>query len=73
MDFLITPRHRWINVAILSVMGVTALNAYDAFKNLGASDNAYLGLFISLGKLTVIERKVLNSQKVTLLSMCGTS
>ena len=46
MDFLITPRHRWIYVAVLGVMVVNLVNIYP---NLNI-DNIYLWLFLNLSK-----------------------
>ena len=48
MDFLITPRHRWIYVAILGVMAVTL---FTLFSNVSVNvENIYVGLFLTVGK-----------------------
>lgn len=49
MDFLIAPHHRWIYVAILTVMGVTAYDIFMVADSFGVS-NLYLRLFVKLGK-----------------------
>ena len=52
MDFLITPRHRWIYVAILAVMGVTAFNTFNLADSFGVP-NVYLKLLVKLGKINI--------------------
>ena len=49
MDFLITPRHRWIYVAVFGVMGV---NLFYVFTSLFPAnvDNVFLWLFLNLSK-----------------------
>ena len=49
MDFLITPRHRWIYVAIFGVMGV---NLFYVFISLFPvdSDDVFLWLLLNLSK-----------------------
>ena len=54
MDFLITPRHRWIYVAIFGVMGV---QIFVLFRLLGmtlgsVSSNRYWQLLFNLCKYT---------------------
>lgn len=46
MDFLISPHHRWIYVAIFGVM---AVNLFWLF-NLVDVDNVFLWLFLNLSK-----------------------
>ena len=48
MDFLITPRHRWIYVAIFGVMAVNLFNVL--FYVRVNSDNVFLWLLLNLSK-----------------------
>ena len=50
MDFLIAPRHRWIYVAIFSVMAISAFEIFQNLNNLKVSSNLYLNLFLNLCK-----------------------
>ncbi len=49
MDFLITPRHRWIYVALFGVMGVNLFYVLISVFPVNA-DNVFLWLFLNLGK-----------------------
>ena len=60
MDFLVTPRHRWVYVALFFVMAASLINAY---KSLSFSiENIYLSILyrsskykcVSLGNYFVI-------------------
>ena len=46
MDFLITPYHRWIYVAIFGVMAFNLFSVYLEVK----ADNIFLWLFFNLSK-----------------------
>ena len=50
MDFLIAPRHRWIYVAIFSVMAVSAFQIFQRLNNFNVSANLYLNLFLKMCK-----------------------
>ena len=48
MDFLITPHHRWIYVAIFGVMAVNLFGLFgQVFVNV---DDVFLWLFLTLSK-----------------------
>jgi hypothetical protein len=49
MDFLITPHHRWIYVALFGVMGV---NLFYVFMSVFPANvgNVFLWLLLNLGK-----------------------
>ena len=50
MDFLITPRHRWIYVAIFGIMGVQIFHLYQELNRINASSNSYWQLTFTLCK-----------------------
>ena len=50
MDFLITPRHRWIYVAIFGVMGVEVFTLYQVLNRINVSSNSYWQLTFNLCK-----------------------
>ena len=52
MDFLIAPRHRWIYVAVFSVMAISAFEIFQNLNNLKVSSNLYLNLFLNLCKFS---------------------
>ena len=49
MDFLITPRHRWIYVAVFGVMGVNLFYVFISLFPVN-SDNVFLWLLLNLSK-----------------------
>ena len=51
MDFLITPRHRWIYVAIFGVMGVQIFEFFQIVGNIQVSNSPYWQLVFKLSKL----------------------
>ena len=52
MDFLITPRHRWIYVAILGVMGVEIYSLFQIVGNIRIpTDSSYWQLVFKNSKL----------------------
>ena len=51
MDFLIAPKHRWIYVAIFSVMAVSTFVTFSFFNSRDtSSQNIYFNLFLKLRK-----------------------
>ena len=50
MDFLIAPQHRWIYVAIFSVMAVSGFQIFQNLNNVNVSANLYLNLFLKMCK-----------------------
>ena len=50
MDFLVAPRHRWIYVAIFSIMALSAFEVFQNLSQVNSIDNLYLNLFLKLCK-----------------------
>ena len=48
MDFLVTPRHRWVYVALFFVMAASLINAYESLSFNMESD--YLSTLYSISK-----------------------
>ena len=53
MDFLVTPRHRWVYVALFFVMAASLINAYDSLDNFNI-ENVYLRILYSVSNYNLL-------------------
>ena len=53
MDFLVTPRHRWVYVALFFVMAASLINAYDSLDYFNI-ENIYLRILYSISKSNLV-------------------
>ena len=49
MDFLVTPRHRWVYVALFFVMAASLISTYASLNNFNIQ-NVYFNIFYSIRK-----------------------
>ena len=53
MDFLVTPRHRWVYVALFFVMAASLINTYSSLSGFNIQ-NVYFNIFYRISKFTNI-------------------
>ena len=54
MDFLVTPRHRWVYVALFFVMAASLINTYASLNSFNIQ-NVYFNIFYIISKLAVAQ------------------
>ena len=52
MDFLVTPRHRWVYVALFFVMAASLINTYGSLNSFNI-ENVYFNIFYSISKYRI--------------------
>ena len=60
MDFLVTPRHRWVYVALFFVMAASLFNAYKSLESLVNEspifniESVYLNILYNISKYKLV-------------------
>ena len=53
MDFLVTPRHRWVYVGLFFVMAASLINTYDSLNNVTVQ-NMQFRIFYNISEYRLV-------------------